>query len=269
MRRPASPEIRQGSHFALIGCALVAASLAIPGIAQADGPDQVTLGAGMTVLPGYEGSRDYKARPFPIINAQSGRFFAHTGDGFYDSTGDGVGLNLVQTQNLTLGIGANVMWGYDQDDVPHGVGGLPDALGANAFISTRLSDYVLRLSATQAVTHQDRGMLVNARLSYPYAATSALTLTPSVATSWANQKYMDSYFGVSPDAAANSGLNAYAPSSGIKDVSLRVAAKYAVTDRLSLTGSIGTSRIVGDAADSPLVQQKTQMRSSIGGSYAF
>ncbi|WP_291768100.1 MipA/OmpV family protein [Castellaniella sp.] len=269
MRCPAYPEVREGSRLALIGCALVAASLAVPGIAQADGPGQVALGAGMTMMPGYEGSRDYKARPFPIVNAQSGRFFAHTGDGFYDSTGDGVGLNLVQTQNLTMGIGANIMWGYDQNDVPHGVGGLPDALGANAFVSTRLSDYVLRLSATRAVTHQDRGVLVNARLSYPYAATHSLTLTPSVATSWANQKYMNSYFGVSADVAGNSGLSAYTPSSGIKDVSLRVAAKYAVTDRLSLTGSVGTSRIVGDAADSPLVQQKTQMRSSIGGSYAF
>lgn len=268
MRRPAAPA-RTGLCSTLLACALFAAGLAAPGAASAEGPDQIALGGGMTVLPSYEGARDYRARPFPAINAQSGRFFAHTGDGFYDSTGDGVGLNLVQTPNLTLGVGANIMWGYDQDDLPRGVGGLPDAVGAHAFVSTRLAEYVLKLSATQAVTHQDRGMLLNARLSYPYAATAALTLTPSVATSWANQKYMDSYFGVSPDASANSGVDAYAPSSGIKDVSLRVGAKYAVTDRLNLTGSIGTSRIVGEAVNSPLVQQKTQMRSSIGGSYAF
>jgi outer membrane protein len=269
MRRPSRSPSSARPVLAGLACALLGLGLAAPGIAQADGPDSVTLGAGMMVMPNYEGARDYRARPFPIISAQSGHFFAQTGDGFYDSTDNGVGLNLLQTQSFTFGVGANIMWGYDQDDVPRGIGGLPDALGANAFVSTRLGPTVLKLSATQAVTHQDRGALINANLSYPYAAAPALTLTPSISTSWANQKYMDSYFGVSPQAGASTGLGAYSPSSGIKDVSVGVSAKYAVTQRFSLTGSIGTSRVVGDAADSPLVEQKTQMRSTIGGSYAF
>ncbi|HEX7387561.1 MAG TPA: MipA/OmpV family protein [Castellaniella sp.] len=249
------------------GCVLLTLAALFAQTAQAD--NTVALGVGMAVQPNYEGARDYRAKPFPIINAESGPFFAQTGEGFYNSTDNGLGLKLINTPSFTFGVGASIMWGYDQDDVPPGIGGVPDALGANAFMSTNLSDYVLRLSATQAVTHQDRGLLLNAKVSYPYAATSALTLTPSISTSWGNQKYMSSYFGISPQAGASSGLGAYAPSSGIKDVSVGVSAKYAVTDRFSLTGSIGADRVLGQAADSPLVEQKTQMRSTIGGSYAF
>ena len=263
-RRPHFQRHATSSHAGL-GCALAALLALGASLAHAD----VTLGVGMAVQPNYEGARDYRAKPYPIINAESGPFFAQTGEGFYDSTDNGIGLKLIHTPSFTFGVGASILWGYDQDDVPRGIGGVPDALGANAFMSTNLSDYVFRLSATQAVTHQDRGLLVNAKLSYPYAATSALTLTPSIATSWGNQKYMGSYFGVSQGAGASTGLGAYDPSSGIKDVAVGVSANYAVTSHFSLTGSVGAGRVVGPAADSPLVEQKTQMRSTVGGSFTF
>lgn len=256
-RQPGHASLHQGLALVLLGLS----GLSFLGTAQADGQDRVTLGAGVAAIPRYDGSDEYKGRTVPIVNAQIGRFYARTEDG--------VGMNLIQTKNLTLGAGLNMMWGYGGDDVPPGIGGLPDAIGARLGLSTNIDGAVFGIAATRAVTHQDRGLLVDSRVSYPYSLTDSVRLTPSVGASWGSQQYMDSYFGIHEDQARQSGLTTYQPSSGLKDVSARVVVNYAVTERLNLISLVGTSRLVGEAADSPMVRQKTQFRTLVGGSYAF
>ncbi len=241
--------------------ALILLGFSILGTAQAEGQNRMTLGAGVAAIPRYEGSDEYKGRTIPLVNAQFGRFYARTEDG--------VGLNLIQTKRLTLEAGLNMMWGYGGDDVPPGIGGLSDAIGARLGLSTNIAGAVFGIAATQAVTHRDRGLLVDSRVSYPYAVTESVRLTPSVGATWANEKYMDSYFGINGDQSRQSGLETYQPTSGVKDVSARVVVNYAVTERLNLTSLVGTSRLVGQAADSPMVRQKTQFHTLVGGSYAF
>ncbi len=223
--------------------------------------DRIKIGAGAAVSPRFEGSDEYRVRPVPLIDYQSGRFFARTGDG--------IGLNLVRTPGLTVGAGVNWMPGYRRKDVPDGIGKLSDALGGKIFVSTRLADAVLTLSATQAMTKSERGLLANARLSYPYSVTGRFKIIPSVAVNWANAKYMGSYFGVSAGQSAASGLGQYKPSAGFKDASVRLAVSYDVNKNWSVTGAVGASRLLGDAADSPLVKRKTQLQGVVGVVYAF
>ncbi|WP_103035655.1 MipA/OmpV family protein [Castellaniella caeni] len=254
LRLPRAPRVlRGGFAAALLGL------VSLSGAAQAD--DRVTLGVGVSAMPRYEGADEYKGRTIPIVNAQIGRFYARTEDG--------IGFNFVQTQNFTLSAGANMMWGYGGDDVPPGIGGLSDAIGARLGLSTNLGGFVFGVAATQAVTHRDRGLLINTRVSYPYALSDRVRVTPSVGANWANEKYMDSYFGINGTQSRRSGLAQYHPDSGVKDVSARVSLSYAASERFSLTSLVGTSRLVGEAADSPMVRQKTQFQTLLGGSYTF
>ncbi|WP_323018139.1 MipA/OmpV family protein [Castellaniella sp.] len=248
-----TPLLHRGLALALFGL------LATANTAQAK--DHITLGAGVIATPRYEGSDEYKGRTIPIINARIGRFYARTEDG--------VGLSLIQSENLALEAGANMMWGYGGDDVPPGIGGLSDAIGARLGLSANFSGAIFSIAATQAVTHRDRGLLIKSRVAYPYAATDRLMLTPSVTANWANEKYMNGYFGVNSTQSSRSGLAQYHPTSGLKDVSLRLTAGYAVTKRLKVSTGVATSRLVGDAADSPIVKQKTQFETLLGGSYSF
>ncbi|MGB6241733.1 MAG: MipA/OmpV family protein [Castellaniella sp.] len=242
-----------------LGLAPILLSLTVSGIAQAD--DRVTLGAGVAVIPRYEGSSEYAGKGVPVIDAQIGSFYARTDQG--------IGLNLIQTPGLTLSAGANMLWGYGSDVMPRGIGGLSDEVGARLGLSMKIADTVFSVSALQAVTDSDRGMVAHARLAYPLFAGDRLHFTPSIATSWATEKYMDSYFGITAGESYRSGLAQYQPTSGFKDVSARMAFNYALTERLSLMGSVGVIRLVGEAADSPLVEQKTQTYTLIGGSYSF
>lgn len=226
----------------------------------ADG-DHLTFGLGAGIVPRYDGSDEQRVTPVPFLDAQYGRFFARSGEG--------LGLKLLQTPQFTAGVGLNWMKGYDRDDVPDGIGKLSDALGARIFVSTHFSGAVVTLSATQAVTKSERGLLANARLSYPYDITDRFKVVPGVAINWANAKYMKSYFGIDSEQAARSGLSKYHPSAGFKDASLRVGFNYELSKNWNITGAVGVSRLLGDAADSPLVKRKTQVIGALGVTYDF
>ncbi|HEX7388144.1 MAG TPA: MipA/OmpV family protein [Castellaniella sp.] len=254
--RYSSPSIhhplRQGLALALLG-------LALSGTAQAD--SSITLGAGVGAIPRYEGSSEYKGTEIPIVNARIGPFYARTDHG--------VGINLIETPTVTLSAGVNMMWGYDSGDMPHGIDGLSDEVGARLGLSTRFAGAIFRVAATQALKDSDRGLRLDARIAYPFALTDRVRLVPSVATSWASEKYMDSYFGITADESRRSGLAQYQPTSGFKDVSARMAVNFALTERFNLTGTVNISRLVGEAAGSPLVEQKNQVSTVVGASYTF
>ncbi|NMM43430.1 MipA/OmpV family protein [Rhodospirillaceae bacterium KN72] len=228
---------------------------------EKQGSDHWVLGIGAAIAPTYEGSDEYAVDPVPLVDVKYGRFFA--------KTGSGIGLNVVETDTITAGVGVNWMKGYDEDDVATGIDGVDDAFGARLFVSGRVRGFVTTLATTQAVTETDRGMTVNATVAYPVRPTDRLTITPSLGTTWANEKYMNSYFGIDASEAAASGYAQYEPSGGFKNVTFRVAAGYRITDSINAVGSIGISHILGDAADSPLVKEDTSPSALIGLSYSF
>jgi outer membrane scaffolding protein for murein synthesis (MipA/OmpV family) len=80
---------------------------------------------------------------------------------------------------------------------------------------------------------------------------------------------MDSFFGVDSKQSAESGLKKYKAESGIKDVNLSVTAGYSITNRWRLGGKVEYKRLLGDAADSPIVEDKNQFLAGIGISYHF
>ncbi|WP_142846176.1 MipA/OmpV family protein [Telmatospirillum sp. J64-1] len=243
-----------------MGAILATMVLGTATAAQAE-PNRWTLGAGVGVVPRFQGADKYKAQPLPLVDIQVGRFFARGVDE--------IGVNVVDTPRFKAGASVSWMHGYDSDDVPEGIDGVDDALGARLFVSTQFRGAVARLTATQAVTETDRGLLVNASLAYPIRTNERLTITPSLGTTWANAKYMDSYFGVDAPEAAASGLRRHNPSSGFKDIFFRISASYRITDSISALGSIGVTHLLGDAADSPFVEQKTQPLALMGLTYTF
>ncbi|OVZ64711.1 MltA-interacting MipA family protein [Pigmentiphaga sp. NML080357] len=260
MALPAPLTARRRSHIPSRYC-LVLMALSLGHEAAAQEKDHVEIGLGAAALPRFEGSDEYRARLAPLVDVRKGRFFARTSDG--------IGLNLLETPRFT--IGASVAWmpGYRGRDVPDGIGKLSAALGGRVFVSTRVGGAVATLSATQALTESERGLLVNARVAYPYQVTERLKVTPLISTNWANGKYMDSYFGVDAARAAGSGFPVYQPSAGFKDISLRVAVRYQLNKHWSVAGAVGVSRLLGKAADSPFVKRETQPSALVGLTYTF
>ena len=244
-------------------CGFGLSALAMGNVVAAEEPatSRWVLGLGAAARPHFEGSEGHRVSPAPLIDVQKGRFFARTGEG--------IGLQFISTPRFTAGLGVNWMQGYDKDDAPRGIGELDDALGGRLFVSTQLGRVRATLAATQALTKNERGMLVNARVSYPLQLTDKLTLVPSLSTNWANDKYMVSYFGVDTVRASTSGLPLFQPSAGFKDVSGRVAANYQLTPHWGLAGAVGVSTLLGDASDSPFIERDSYVSGLLGFTYTF
>lgn len=99
---------------------------------------------------------------------------------------------------------------------------------------------------------------------YRFMPTDQLTLSPRAEARFGSDDFTQTYFGVTTDEAATSGYAAYAPDGGIYAASLGLEARYAVNDDFAVIGEVKYTRLIGDAADSPVVQDKSQPSVRLG-----
>jgi outer membrane protein len=212
--------------------------------------DHIVLGVGAAATPAYQGSGDLRVIPLPAIDIQEGWFFANLRNG--------VGIAPINTDTFTIGASAVFVQGYRRKDVPEGIDRLKDGIGARLFTNVRAGGFVATLGATKIVSGGTKGLVADASLSYPIAVSSRFTLTPTIGTTWADRKYNDRYFGITPAESVSSGLAPFTTGSGFKDVSGLLTASYRLTDRITLSATGGVTSLIGDLKDSPLVEKKTQ-----------
>lgn len=223
--------------------------------------DHVSIGIGGGYIPAYAGADKYRAIPIPAIDVKWGRLYAN----LYN----GIGVDVVGTEHVTVGAGITIMPGYRRQDAPRGIGSLSDAAGGRVFVALKEDGLIATLGATQGFSGGTKGLAANASLIYPVVVTQRLVLIPSIATTWANAKYNNRFYGVDTEQSLASGLPQFRPGSGFKDASFFVTASYSLTDRVNLNVLGGVTTVLGDVANSPLVFHKTQPLGFVSLSYRF
>lgn len=229
--------------------------------AEATSENHVTIGAGAALLPEFQGSNDYSIQPIPVVDIQQGPFFVRLGDG--------IGINVIDTGNFQAGVSVTGMRGYDAEDVPAGIGGLDDSFGGRGFVSATMGGVVASLSATVPFTGDAKGMIAEAEISYPLQVTDRLTIVPGLSATWADEKYLRRYFGVSAEQAVASGLPQYQPSSGFQDAGATLAINYRLTDHISFVGAAVVTYNFDRVMDSPFTERRWQPAGILGLSYTF
>lgn len=180
-----------------------------------------------------------------------------------------LGAKAIETRDVTLGASVTLTPGYRRRDVPEGVDHVSYGAGARIFATARLGGVIANLGGTQGFAGGTRGTTVDASLAYPLAMSERLTLIPALATTWGNAKNNDRYFGIDRLEAINSGLDRFEPGAGFIDASASLTASYRLTDRLSASGSLGVTRLLGDVHRSPLVEHRTQPTGFFSLTYRF
>lgn len=241
-------------------CLLTAVSLATKANAQ-ERSNRTVIGGAVIYAPAYQGAEDYRVLPFPVIDLKYGRFFA--------SSRRGIGANLVDGDAVDVGAGVTFVPGYRRRDAPVGIGRVSGGAGARISADVKAGMVMASVGATKVLSGDLDGVLVDATLAMPFRPTERLTVIPSVSTTWADGAYTRSYFGVSPAQASASGLPAYRPGGGIKDVSASLTASYRLNDRVSLAATGSVSKLTGDAKKSPIVFDPTQPSAVLSVSYRF
>ncbi|MBY0365402.1 MAG: MipA/OmpV family protein [Burkholderiaceae bacterium] len=73
--------------------------------------------------------------------------------------------------------------------------------------------------------------------------------------------------GITPEQAASTTLPAHTPSAGLRNAYAGVGFITALTPRWILFGNAGTSRLIGDAAASPLTLNRSSYSAGLGLAY--
>lgn len=228
-----------------------------------EGPDRLVgfVGAGVGIVPKYEGANDYKFMAGPVFDLRYGRLYANLWDG--------IGVDVISTDRFEAGLGLTYVRGRKAKHSPEGVGKVKSTVGSHAYARYYLTQEV---SLTAGVTHAyggTDGTLADLTLSYRFRPSKQVMLLPSVSATWASGRHMQRYFGINEQQALRSGLPEFEADSGIKDVSASLTTIYSLSRHWHVSATVGLERFLGDAADSPLNERKWQPAGAIGIAYRF
>ncbi|MFM9852893.1 MAG: MipA/OmpV family protein [Sphingomonadaceae bacterium] len=98
------------------------------------------------------------------------------------------------------------------------------------------------------------GFEATGAISYALVRTRKVFIDVSNSVTYANAKFNRTYFGVTPAEALRSGLVAFKPGAGIRDISSGLTLGYQFNERWGIVANSNYSYLVGDAADSPIVK---------------
>ncbi len=247
----------------LAGCISIAAS-------PAAGQDTLEgqIGAGVGIGPEYEGADAYK--PIPIVPLS----LRYKGFGL-QTAGQGLQLDVSGIRFIDFGPILQYRGGRDDDVDDPVVALLPEvdpAVEVGGFVAINLPFF---FPGTDAFTFIGRasfdvadghgGLLVEPALRYSLPIGDDLRLNFIGGTTFVTENYNETYFGVSQAASELSGLPGFDAGSGFKDVTGTFAMNYFFAEHWGLTGIFRVTRLVGDAADSPIVQDRGSPTQFLGG----
>lgn len=235
---------------------------------------RLTLGLGAAFAPDHEGSDDYAF--VPLWNLRLGNLY-HP-ETFVQVLGPQLRSNLVPSDHWRAGVSGRYLPDYDDvdDDRVQDLDGVDRTglvgvtLGYDVLAGPR-DDLALELDAQYDLVEGNGGVLTP-RLRWRQPWSERALFEATLATTWASEDYMSNRFGIDAGDAAASGLDAYDADEGFKNAQVGGSLTFRMSESLSLTGVAAYSRLLGDAEDSPIVDDRGSTNQLLGGlllNYAF
>ena len=229
----------------------------------------VTLGIGLAAVPDYEGSEDYEGVPVPIVRVdwRSRRYVEFSGTRFH--------------ANLLSGFEkwqAGPMLNYNpgRDDVDNdrvdALRDIDNTIEGGGFVTFDAGKWETYLEFLTDIDGEHEGSLATFRQSYKMPLENRRLLTFNFSLTYADDDYMETFFGIDADNAARSGLRTFEAEADFKDVEVSVVFLTNFSKRWNIAYSLGYKRFLGDAADSPVVDDEgsaDQFLAAIIGSTTF
>lgn len=206
------------------------------------------VGLGVSYGPEYPGSDDQDTSPWLILRNAS---FGEPGKGDLD------GFSILPTFGL---VGER---NEDDADALAGMGDIDRAYELGGQLSYGVGPVNGYLRARQGFGGH-HGVTGELGVRYRSEFNDRLTMWSSLEMTYGDSEFVETYFGVTGEQSAASGYDAYSPGGGFTKAAAKLSARYSLNDKTALLGEIEYGRLVGDAADSPLVQDKEQPSVRLG-----
>jgi outer membrane protein len=221
------------------------------GTAMAAEP-KISIGLGVGMAPDYEGSEDYEAVPLPyaVVAWDDGDYVALNGNKLkWNLTGKDVEFGpLLQYRAKRDDV--------DNDQVDN-MKKVDAATELGFFFAVPFGSWKATLEFAHDISDEHDGYLVTIIGDYNMKVSDDLKMTFGASTTYASDDYMETYFQVDDKNRGTSTLPDYKADDGeIKDVGVHISANYNITEKWSVLGIAAYKMLVGDAEDSPIVDDE-------------
>ena len=243
---------------------------------------QVQIGLGALYSPAFLGSDDYQLQAGPNIEVRYQ-------DRFFISMIDGIGFDLIKTDNFRAGPIVNYGQGRNEDgsssfriagartDALLGLGDISGAAEVGGYLAYQSGGFSAKVEVRQAIGSHD-GLIAQLGARYTTGLTGLtvgdrtpiFSIGPRVTI--VDDNYNQAFFGIDAGQSARSGLAEYDAGGGLQSYGVGTALILPVSKNLSAALLGGYDRLAGDAADSPLVLERgsrNQATVGLGLTYRF
>ena len=242
--------------------------------AQAEGLS-FSFGGIAVIAPKYEGSKSYKAIGFPLAipHSASDAETSSFGSRIRFKGIDDIRFNLVGADGFEFGPVAGYRGGRKQSDgtLLGGLGDIDGGLVLGGYGAYTTNGFTFDASYVDQLTGDNTGGQLKLGASTMIALTEGVDVKAGIGTTYSTNEYMDAFFGVSSAQSGTStaSLAPYNPDAGFKDVNFSLSSDIALTPKWTMKLGGTYSRLIGDAADSPVIETKNQFTGSLGLLYKF
>jgi len=232
------------------------------------------VGFGLLAVPEYEGADDFQAVPLLAVRAQYNSYYIQT-------RGLGVRANISSSPRVEFGPALQFRFGRDDDVADETISRLreiDEALEAGFFVRvpfrglrTPADELALEADLLTDVTGTHDGTLVTLGLSYSAPVGRLWRISTSVSASYGSDDFNEVFYTIDADNSARSGLRQFDAEGGVNSVGVTVTANYSFNPRWGVIGLAGYRLLLGDAADSPIVErgEENQFIGGVGLTYRF
>lgn len=220
------------------------------------------IGGGGGIKPAYEGAKDYAFSPMVIVALHYLRLpsFGIVKDS--------------RVKNEGFSIGPSFRYVSERKSADYtelrGLNDVDSSFELGGKFSYTFDMFRPFVAVRYGFGHE--GIVGEAGLDFIWRPVAPVELTAGPRVSFASSDYMRAYFGVTPVESVSSGLAAFTPGSGLKSAGAELGMRYEYTPEWALVGIVAYERLIGDAADSPIMTRggdENQVTAKIGVSYRF
>ncbi|MEA3547918.1 MAG: MipA/OmpV family protein [Thermodesulfobacteriota bacterium] len=214
------------------------------------------------VSPDYEGSNDYEFGMGPN--------FSITWKDLIWFKGKSLGVNLLKRDGWTAGPLVTKSSSRDDDDNNKlkGLDDVDSSTEVGGFAKYRQKPFRFELDIRHDPGSGHEGTFIEAGAGFGFPFDKPLFVAMAQ-TTWASDNYMESFFGVSRKESGRSGLREFDADSGIKDIGIKLTSGFGFRDNWKMGFSLQYKRLLGDAADSPIVDDEDQFLAGMSIMYTW
>jgi outer membrane protein len=230
----------------------------------------VTIGAGGSFRPAFEGSTHYLLSPVPIINVQR----AGSGQPPFISPRDSGGIALFDAGGFRAGpvISSLPSRKAGSDAALSGLHDVKTTIELGGFVEYFPVDWFRARAEVRRGFIGSMGVFADLSADAIVPVWDRLTWSAGPRLSFANTHATAPFFGIDQTEALASGLPVFNAKGGLHSVGVGTQLRYQISPHWEAHTAVEYQRLTGDAAASPLVTQRgspNQTTFSMGASYAF